>query len=74
MNWVDLVGKTISSITQMKLREYDDMGFLKLEFTDGTFCFIIGGYGGYTGGSEDEYQTVINLEEDPKEDLVPLGK
>ena len=57
-----LTGKTIKSVNRMQLTGYDDEGFLKLTFTDDTFCVVEGGYSGdYTGDSEDEYQTLIGL-------------
>lgn len=61
MNFEDLQGKTIAKATQMKKPTYDDDGWLKLEFTDGTSCVIWAGYGGYTGESEDEYPTTIGV-------------
>lgn len=59
MQFNDLVGKTIKAVQQLKLKEYDDKGFLLMEFTDGEKALIGGGYRGYTGESEDEYQTVV---------------
>lgn len=68
----DLVGKTIASATHMKLSNYDDEGFLRLTFSDASECVIYGGYGSYTGDSEDAYQTVIGLR--PHADgLVPIS-
>lgn len=63
MKFNDLVGKTVASATQMKLIQYDDEGYLRLQFTDGTECMIIGGYLSYTGESEDEYPTAIGIVE-----------
>ena len=59
-----LAGKTIVSATQKKLPDYDDEGFLVLTFSDGTRVAIIGGYGGYTGDSKDEYITQIEISDD----------
>lgn len=61
MDFQDLQGKTIAKATQMKKPKYDDDGWLKLEFTDGTSCVILAGYGGYTGESEDEYPIGIDV-------------
>jgi hypothetical protein len=65
-----IIGKTISKVTRMKKPEYDDTGWLKLDFTDGTCCVIWSSYGGYTGSSEDEYPTCIGISDDVAE-LVP---
>ena len=72
MKWSDLVGKTISRATHMKFVGYDDEPVLKLEFTDGTSCFIIGGYGGYTGGSEDEYWQFVSIRRELDPNMEPL--
>jgi hypothetical protein len=61
MNTQSLVGKTITSATKMRQREYDDTGYLRLEFSDGTTCDIVAKYGMYTGDSEDEYPTVLRV-------------
>lgn len=60
----NLIGKTIKSATQKKLKNCDDTGFLVLDFTDGTTTTIVASYGGYTGNSEDEYPTHIEISED----------
>lgn len=68
-----LNGKTIHSTTRMCKPPYDDTGWLRLDFTDGTHAIIIAGYMGYTGQSEDEYPTTIGIttmELEP--DLVPM--
>ena len=62
----DLEGKTISKATQMKLKEYDDDGFLLLEFADKSKCLIEASYGGYTGDSENEYPTYISIAHDSR--------
>lgn len=67
---MNLTGKTISAATRMKKPEYDDEGWLRLDFTDGTHCVIVAWYGGYTGESEDEYPTSITIA-DNIEGLVP---
>lgn len=74
MNPQNLVGKTITSATQMKHPNYDDNGWLLLKFSDGTECLITASYSGYTGYSEDEYPTRIGLSDTTLEtiDLVPV--
>ena len=74
MNANNLVGKTITAATQMKHPTYDDSGWLKLNFSDGTECLITAGYQGYTGESEDEYPTCIGVRDTTLEslDLVPV--
>ena len=56
-----LIGKTIKSVTKMKMINNDDEGFLLIKFTDNTNCLIMGGYDSYTGNSSDEYQTIIDI-------------
>ena len=53
----------------MTAKGYDDSGYLRLDFTDGTYCYIVAGYGGYTGGSLDEYPTNIRIETVIEEEL-----
>lgn len=60
----DIIGKTITAAIVMKLADFDDKGFLKLEFSDGTSCVIVADYGGYTGESQKEYQTAIHITDD----------
>lgn len=67
---MNIIGKTISVITKMKQPGYDDTGWLKLDFTDGTHCIICGDYGGYTGESVDEYPTRIWIQENV-DGLIP---
>lgn len=64
-------GKTIAKVMKMENPDYDDEGWLKLEFTDGTFCVIQAGYGGNTGCSMGEYPTDIRITTDD-ETLVPI--
>lgn len=72
-NLKDLIGKTIVCVQQMKLKDYDDEGFLHLEFSDGSHRVIEGGYDGYTGESEDEYKTIIGIASNERElELEPL--
>ena len=61
MEYKDIIGKTIISVTEMKKPQFDDEGWLRLEFADGTACAIVASYGGYTGNSEDEYPTLIGI-------------
>ncbi|MFA5391815.1 MAG: hypothetical protein WC331_10400 [Candidatus Omnitrophota bacterium] len=67
MKFEDLIGKTIIAAQQMKLKEHDDTGFLRLQFSDNTHCIIEGGYRGYTVDSEDDYQTHIWISSDERE-------
>lgn len=65
MEWNDLIGKTIANIQEVMVEGYDDEGFLRIDFTDGTKCLVIAGYWGeYTGKSIDEYRTYIDISED----------
>jgi hypothetical protein len=61
MQFNDLIGKTIKAVQELKLKEYDDQGYLLMEFTDGSKALIVSSYGSYTGGSEDEYPTYISI-------------
>lgn len=62
MQFNDLVGKTIKAVQELKLKEYDDQGYLLMEFTDGAKALIVAVYGSYTGESEDEYPTYLRIE------------
>ena len=55
----NLIGKTISAATIMKLPNFDDTCWLRLTFTDGTSTIIVASYGSYTGNSMDEYPACI---------------
>ena len=68
----ELIGKTITSAKRKKLAEYDDEGFLELQFSDGTQATIVAGYWDYTGNSMEEYPTYINIESTPNEELIDL--
>lgn len=63
---MNIVGKTIERVTKIRKPEYDDPGWLKLNFTDGTHCTINAGIGSFTGFSEDEYPTFIEISNDTK--------
>lgn len=60
-NEKEMIGKTITSVDFMTLKGFDDEGFLRLKFSDGTSCIILGGYKSYTGDSADEYPTYIEV-------------
>jgi hypothetical protein len=70
MTFKDLIGKTITEATVMKLAEYDDEGFLCLKFSDGTQAVIIADYGRFTGGSDDEYPTKIKIVDKYDRELI----
>lgn len=55
----------------MKKPEFDDDGWIKLDFTDGTSCQIVAYYGEYTAKSDGEYPTGICVEK-VEEGLVPV--
>lgn len=67
----DLIGKTISDAELLKTPAYDDEGWLRLRFTDGTKAIIVSSYGMYTGSSYDEYPTYIEVNDDD-DGLVPV--
>ena len=66
----DLIGKTIASAETMKRPGFDDSGWLRLAFTDGTIAVVVARYGDWTGDSEDEYPTSIYITADDR-GLVP---
>lgn len=66
----NIIGKKIIKVTKMKNPDYDDVGWLKLDFADNTYCVIQASYTCYTGASEDEYPTDISILDTDK-DLVP---
>jgi len=63
---MNIIGKTIEKVTKIRKPEYDDPGWLKLNFTDGTHCIINAGIGSFTGFLEDEYPTFIESTNDTK--------
>ena len=70
-----LIGKTITAARQLSFEDKDDCGFLRLDFSDGTHIVIEGGYGGYTGDSNDEYLTLIGIASKSREaKLVEMDK
>lgn len=55
-----MVGRTISSAVKMRDVDYvNDVGYLRLTFTDGTIAFIVGSYTCNTWEVRDEYGTYI---------------
>lgn len=74
MEFKDLIGKTITAATVKKLAKHDDEGFLELRFSDGTEAVIVASYGGYTGSSEDEYPTCIEITDKYDGELVDAAE
>ncbi len=68
----DLVGKTITSAKVKKLKDYNDDGFLALEFSDGTAAIITSYYGEWSGDSLDEYPTHIDITDKIRYDLIDI--
>ena len=69
-NFKYLIGKTIVDIDQMKLKEFDDDGFLKIKFNDDTEIVIVSTYGNYTSDSENEYPTSIYIDKGEYKDKL----
>lgn len=68
-----LIGKTIQNIVPMKLKHYDDTGFLKLSFTDGFQCVVVGGYLECAlGNNFGEYPTRIHIEDETELEIEQL--
>lgn len=61
MQFADLIGKTITAADLMKLPRYDDTGWLRLTFSDGTSCVIVSSGDEYTGDSLEEYRQEISI-------------
>jgi hypothetical protein len=72
INPKNLIGKTITNITKKKLVEYDDTGFLELEFSDGVKVLIVSAYKNWTSESLDEYPTDIYITDKIKHELEDL--
>ena len=68
----DLIGKTIVKAKQMKNKATDDKGYLFLGFSDNTQCIITSYYNSYTGISEDEYPTNIDVDMDSINELTDI--
>ena len=71
MKFSELIGKTIANTQLMKKNGYDDEAWVRLDFTDGTHCFVVSSYGGYTGKSECDYPAFISLQKEV-EGLIPI--
>ena len=63
MELSDLIGKTIKSCKYRGVEGYDDEPYLDIVFEDGTSVTVSGGYGCYTGNSEDEYPRCVVVRE-----------
>ena len=72
MKFSDLVGKKIITAILMKKAAFDDEGWLRLTFEDGTNCILVAGYGEYTGESEYEYPSYIYITEKVDDELIPV--
>ena len=59
INAGDLIDKTISFAAFMKHERYNDEHILALTFTDGSACYVVADYGGFSWDSYDEYQKQI---------------
>ena len=68
---MDINGKTIQSHEFLKVPNYDDTAWLRLNFTDGTACLIESGYDEYTGDSLEEYPVRIRIL--PNSETVETG-
>jgi hypothetical protein len=62
MEFKDLIGKTITDVKEMRKPDYDDEAWLRIDFSDKTYCVFAASYGGYTGKSEDEYPAYIAIQ------------
>ena len=60
---LSLEGRTIRRARSLHDPKYDDKGYLRLEFTDGTMVIIAAGFCSYTGKNMDEYPTAISINE-----------
>lgn len=49
------------SYSEEEIKEWDDKPILELEMDDGTIFLVEATYGGYTGGSYDEYPSFIQV-------------
>lgn len=67
---MNIIGKTIAKVTKLRNPSFDDARWLKLDFTDGTYCVVTARCGDYTDHSEQEYQLFIEITEDA-EGLIP---
>ena len=74
MKLQELVGKTIESATRMGSVLTDDTGWIELRFTDGTLCVIESSYGVYSGESEYDYPTHIEIVDTVPPGVVPINE
>lgn len=58
---LELVGETIVSARTARVPKCDDEPYLKIKTASGKTFSIEAQYGGYTGGSEDEYPKFISI-------------
>ena len=72
MDFNNLVGKTIIKVTKMKRPDFDDEGWLKLEFSDKSECTLVSTYNNFTGGSEGEYPCNIFIVDKYEDKLIPI--
>ena len=56
-----MVGKTIVGARRYGLVGFDDKPFLRLDFSDGSFCWVEAGLGLYTGESIFDDPLVISI-------------
>ena len=63
MKLQDLIGKTISIVEKLSPDGYDEEPYLRLDFTDGTHCFVVADYGNFsdTISSRGEYPRYIDI-------------
>jgi len=66
-----LEGKTIAKAELVRSATQDDIGCLRLDFTDETTLFLTASFGRYTGESVDEYPTILKLETQAEGCVLP---
>ncbi|NJN61138.1 MAG: hypothetical protein HC795_06055 [Coleofasciculaceae cyanobacterium RL_1_1] len=66
-----LEGKTIAKAELVRSAMQDDIGRLRLDFTDGTTLFLVAGFGNYTGESVDEYPTTLKVVANLEDYILP---
>lgn len=66
----ELIGKTIKN-AEIKGHspDCDGVNVLALTMESGEVFYVTGGYGGYTGGSCDEYPEFINVTKEVQEEI-----
>ena len=60
-NFEKLIGKKIIDVKLKVDSMFDDKNELELIFSDETSALLIGGYGAYTGKSQDEFPQTIGI-------------